>query len=104
MTQDRVAGVRRHVPDADEAAIKGIVRHCGIALASRDGSSVCCTDKAERDRIRDGILEAKRAPTDRDADPEAAIMGVCEPLAGPRGRIPRRGRRTMNRWRRDEGA
>ncbi len=39
--------VKKYVPDADDNAIAGIVRHCGIALQSRDASLVSFTDKSE---------------------------------------------------------
>ena len=50
MAHDWAPDVKKYAPEADESAIKGIVRHCGIALQSRDASYVSCTDKAERDR------------------------------------------------------
>ena len=59
MTHDWAADVKKYVPDPDQAAIKGIVRHCGIALQSRDGSLVAMTDKTERDRVRDSFLKKK---------------------------------------------
>jgi len=69
--QDWPENVKKHIPDADEAAIKGIVRHLGIALHGRDASYVSCTDKAERNRVRDGFLKKKLALTDSDADLDA---------------------------------
>jgi len=82
MTHDWAADVRKYAPNADDAAIKGIVRHCGIALQSRDGSFVSCTDKAERDRIRDGFLKKKLALADSDADLDKAVIAVCETMKG----------------------
>lgn len=84
MAQDWMADVRKYVPAADEAAVKGIVRHCGIALQSRDASFVSCTDKAERDRIRDGFLKKKLALTDSDADLDKAVVEVCERMKADR--------------------
>ncbi len=84
MTQDWMADVRKYVPAADEAAVKGIVRHCGIALQSRDASFVSCTDKAERERIRDGFLKKKLALTDSDADLDKAVVEVCERMKADR--------------------
>ena len=57
MTQDWTADVKKYVPNADDLAIKGIVKHCGIALKSKDASFVSCTDKTERDRVRDSFLK-----------------------------------------------
>jgi hypothetical protein len=84
MAQDWVAEVKKYAPEADEAAIKGIVRHCGIALQSRDGSFVSCTDKAERDRVRDGFLKKKLALTDGEADLDKAVVAVCERMKADR--------------------
>ena len=84
MTHDWAADVRRHVPNANDAAIKGIVKHLGIALQSRDASFVACTDKAERDRVRDGFLKKKLALSNSDAELDKAVMEVCQKMAGDR--------------------
>lgn len=84
MTQDWVAGVKKYVPEADDAAIKGIVRHCGISLQSRDASFVSCTDKAERERVRDSFLKKKLALTDAEADLDKAVVAVCERMKADR--------------------
>lgn len=80
MTHDWAAGVRKFAANADDAAIKGIVKHCGIALQSRDASFVSCTDKSERDRIRDGFLKKTLALTDSDADLDKAVLAVCDQM------------------------
>lgn len=77
MAHDWAADVKKHVPDADDSAIKGIVRHCGIALHSRDGSFVSCTDKSERDRVRDGFLKKKLALEAADTELDKAVTEVC---------------------------
>ena len=46
MTQDWTAGVKKYVANADDLAIKGIVKHCGIALKSRDASFVLAPTRA----------------------------------------------------------
>jgi hypothetical protein len=76
--------VKKYGPNADEAAIKGIVRHCGIALQSTDGSFVSCTDKAERDRVRDGFLKKKLDLAEGDADLDTAVAAVCERMKADR--------------------
>jgi hypothetical protein len=38
MTHDWTHDVKKYVPSPDEGAVKGIVKHCGIALHSRDAS------------------------------------------------------------------
>ena len=84
MAHDWAADVKKYVPTADDSVVKGIVRHCGIALQSRDGSFVSCTDKAERDRVRDSFLKKKLALTESDADLDKAVMAVCERMKADR--------------------
>lgn len=78
MAQDWASDVKKYVHDADDSAIKGIVRHCGIALQSRDGSFVSCTAKSERDRVRDGFLKKKLALGADNAELDKAVTEVCE--------------------------
>jgi hypothetical protein len=78
MAHDWYADVKKYVPNADDSAIKGIVRHCGIALQSRDSSFVACTDKSERDRVRDSFLKKKLALVDSDVELDKAVAAVCE--------------------------
>jgi len=84
MPTDWAADVKKYVPDADDAAIKGIVRYCGIALQSRDASFVSCSDKSERERMRDRFLRGKLALADGDADLDRAVMDVCERMKADR--------------------
>jgi len=39
--------------------VKKIVDHCGIALQSRDGLFVACSDETERNTVRDSWLIKK---------------------------------------------
>ena len=82
MAEDWAADVRKYAPDADDAAIKGIVRHCGIALQKRDSALVAFSDKAETDRVRDGFMKKKLALTDSDADLDASLAEVGQVLKG----------------------
>lgn len=82
MAEDWAADVKKYAPDADDAAIKGIVRHCGIALQKRDSALVAFTDKAETDRVRDGFMKKKLALTDSDADLDASLAEVGQVLKG----------------------
>lgn len=84
MVHDWTADVKKYVPNADEGAIKGIVKHCGIALQSRDASFVSCTDKGERDRVRDSFLKKKLALSASDADLDKAVMDVCQKMHADR--------------------
>ena len=84
MATDWAVNVKKYAPEANDAVIKGVVRHCGIALQSKDASFVSCTDKAERDRVRDGFMKKKLALTDGDAELDAAIMAVCQQMKADR--------------------
>ena len=48
---DYLADVRKYDSGADEAIVKKIVSHLGIALRNRDSSLVSCSDPAELDRV-----------------------------------------------------
>jgi hypothetical protein len=84
MSHDWSTDVKKYAPEADDAAIKGIVKHCGIALQNRDSSFVACQDKSERDRVRDSFLKKKLALTSSDAELDAAIMDVCQKMKADR--------------------
>jgi Protein of unknown function (DUF2853) len=81
---DWAKDIKKYVTNPDEAAIKGIVRHCGIALQSKDASFVACTDKAERDRVRDSFLKKKLALSESDAELDKAVMDVCQRMHADR--------------------
>ncbi len=77
---DWLADVRKYVPIPDDLAINGIVKHCGIALQSRNGSFVACADKAERDTVRDSFLKRRLALKESDAELDKAVMAVCRQM------------------------
>jgi hypothetical protein len=57
MTEGWSIDVKKYVPDADDGIIAAIVKHCGIALQSRDASLVSFSDPAERDVVRESWLK-----------------------------------------------
>jgi hypothetical protein len=63
VSHDWTTSVKKYVPNANDAAIDGIVKHLGIALRGKDSSFVACTDKAERPRSRSFYEEKARACT-----------------------------------------
>ena len=75
---DFLPDVKRYHADADEAAVKGIVKHLGIALQNKNGDAafVAGSDKSELDRVRDSWLKKKLARTESDADLDAAVTSV----------------------------
>jgi len=75
---DYLPDVKRYDASADEAAVKGIVKHLGIALQNKNADSalVSGSDKSELDRVRESWLKKKLARTEADADLDAAIVDV----------------------------
>jgi hypothetical protein len=80
MAHDWSLDVKKYVTSPDEGAVKGIIKHCGIALHSRDASFVACGDKSERDRVRDSFLKRKLGLTAADAELDKAVMEVCQTM------------------------
>ncbi|MBY0613538.1 MAG: DUF2853 family protein [Beijerinckiaceae bacterium] len=71
-----IENVKKYAPKADEAAVAGIVRHCGIALRNRDSSLVSATDPAELKRVVDGFCKKKLARTESDDALMEAVKAV----------------------------
>ena len=84
MATDWAADVKKYVAKADDAAIAGIVRYCGIALRNRDSALVSFSDKAETDRVRTNFLKKKLALTQADSVLDAAIAKVGEQMKADR--------------------
>jgi hypothetical protein len=82
MSHDWSADVKKYAPNASPAAINGIIKHLGIALHSKDSSLVACSDKAERERIRDHFLKKKLALSQGDSELDKAVMEVCQKMHG----------------------
>jgi hypothetical protein len=86
MAANWAADVKKYVPNANEKAIDGIVRYCGIALQKRDSSLVSFTDKEEVGRVRNNFLKKKLALTNSDAELDKAIMLVGDKMKDDRTR------------------
>lgn len=76
MDKDWLADVRRFDANAEELVVAAIVRHCGIALQSRDASLVAFSDPSETDRVRESFLKKKLGRTEDDTVLDAAIAAV----------------------------
>jgi uncharacterized protein DUF2853 len=86
MAYDWTADVKKHIATPDQAALDGIVKYLGIALQSRDSSYVACSNKSERDRVRDSFLRTKLGLSAPDADLDAAVLEICEKMKGDRSK------------------
>jgi hypothetical protein len=82
MAEDWAADVKKYASNADEKAIAGIVRYCGIALQKRDSSLVSFTDKEEVERVRANYLKKKLALTNPDAELDQAMKAVADKMKG----------------------
>lgn len=84
MAEDWAADVKKYVTNADDNAIAGIIRYCGIALTKRDSSLVSFSDKTETDRVRNNFLKKKLARTEDDSVLDAAIAAVGDQMKADR--------------------
>lgn len=82
MATDWAADIKKHVPKADDEAVAGIIRHCGISLHKADSSMVSFSDPAELARVRDRFMKKKLALTDSDEELDAALAKIGEKLKG----------------------
>lgn len=84
MAEDWAVDVKKYAPAADDTVIAAIVKHCGIALRTRDASLVAFSDKKETDRVRDGYCRKKLALTESDAVVDKAIADVGKVMKADR--------------------
>jgi hypothetical protein len=71
-----IDNVKKYAPNADEAAVGGVIRHCGIALRNKDSSLVSASDPAEVNRVVQGFCKKKLARTEGDDVILAAVTSV----------------------------
>jgi hypothetical protein len=84
MAEDWAADVKKYASNADDKAIAGIVRYCGIALQKRDSSLVSFSDKEEVARVRTNFLQKKLGLTQPDAELDQAIAAVAAKMKDDR--------------------
>jgi tetrahydromethanopterin S-methyltransferase subunit H len=82
--KDWAADVKNYVPDADEKAIDGIVKYCGIALQNQDSSLVSFTDPAEVARVRENFLKKKLGLNSGEGELDAAMAQVRDRMKDDR--------------------
>jgi len=78
---DYATDIRKYMPSVDAACVTGLIKHLGIALKGKDSSLVACSEKSERDRIRDHFLKKKLGLAHADADLDKAIADTCQRMA-----------------------
>lgn len=84
MAEDWAADVQKYSPNADQNAIAGIVRYCGISLHKRDSALVSLSDKDEVARVRENFLKKKLNLTASDDDLDKAIVAVGDKMKSDR--------------------
>ena len=86
MTIDHLGDLKKYVPTADEAKVKAIIKHLGIAMKGTDTQLVACSSKDELARVRDSWCKKKLALTQPDAELDKAIREVCEKMKGDKNK------------------
>ena len=81
---DYLADVRKYDGEADEAVVKKIVGHLGIALRNRDSSLVSCADPEELERVKAKWCAKRLGVTGEAAD--RAVERVCAAMADDRSK------------------
>ena len=84
MAENWAADIKKYVPNANDKAIAGIVKYCGIALQKRDSSLVSFTDPEEVARVRNNFLKKKLGITQSDNELDKAIMAAADKMKGDR--------------------
>jgi hypothetical protein len=84
MAENWAADVKKYVPNANNKAIAGIVKYCGIALQKRDSSLVSFTDPEEVARVRNNFLKKKLGIAESDNELDKAIMAAANRMRGDR--------------------
>jgi hypothetical protein len=77
---DYSADIAKYSPAVNEAAVKAIVKYCGIALRNADSAIVAMSDKDEVATVRDGFA-AKKLGLDKAAA-EAGLKTVAAKMKG----------------------
>lgn len=79
-----IEGVIKYDAEANPVYIKKIVDHLGVALSSRDGKFVACSDPSERETVaKSWLLKKLGLEADMDAL-NAKVSAVCEEMKADR--------------------
>ncbi|WOE75865.1 DUF2853 family protein [Alterisphingorhabdus coralli] len=87
MAKNWLAEVRKYDPNPNKGVVAAIVRFCGTALRSRDGSLLAFADKAETDHVRESFLKGKLGLTDPDKTLDEGIAAVGTQMADDKNRV-----------------
>lgn len=78
-----VANVQKYDRNANRGTVENIVKYCGIALRTRDGSLVACSDERELERITRGFCARKLGMAEGSGRMDL-VKATCEEMKGER--------------------
>ncbi|MBE9128192.1 MULTISPECIES: DUF2853 family protein [unclassified Coleofasciculus] len=78
--------IERYTQNADVDVVKGIVKHLGIALRSKDASLVSCTSPDELELVRESFLKKKLALTLSEEELDKAVGEICTKMKDARNK------------------
>jgi uncharacterized protein (DUF2164 family) len=64
----------------DAELLEKITRKLGPSIYNKDAESIACSDKSERDRVRDAFLVKKLELTEDTETLDKAVLEVCEKM------------------------
>ena len=73
--------IKKYDSRAKRAVVDNIVKYCGVALRTRDGSLVACSDEAEKGRVAKGFATKKLGLKSGQAE---LVNSVCQEMKGER--------------------
>ena len=81
---DWAADVKIYRPDADDAAIEGLLKTYRLVMSSQDSAYVAFSDKDEVATVKTNFLKKKLGLTESDAVLDAALDEVKETMKADR--------------------
>ncbi len=81
---DWAADVKIYRPDADDAAIEGLLNTYRLVMSSQDSAYVAFSDPAEVETVKTNFLKKKLGLTESDEVLDAALAEVRETLKADR--------------------
>ncbi|OZB83914.1 DUF2853 family protein [Microbacterium sp. 13-71-7] len=81
---DWAADVKIYRPNADEAAIEGLLKTYRLVMSSQDSAYVAFSDKDEVETVKTNFLQKKLGLTESDAVLDAALDEVKETMKADR--------------------
>ena len=81
---DWAADVKIYRPNADDAAIEGLLKTYRLVMSGRDSAYVAFSDPTEVETVKTNFLKKKLGLTDSDAVLDAALDEVKETMKADR--------------------